>query len=157
MLPKDLLVNRELSWLEFNKRCLSEALRTDVPLFERLKFAAIYFSNLDEFFMVRVGSLTDQSLMDSDKLDDKTGWNAAQQVQHMLEMVHSFEPMAEEMYQSLKTELEQKGIDFVDFKKPGKMEEIIARKYFDTEIKPLLSPQIVDRHHPFPFLRNKEK
>ena len=73
MLPKDLLVNRELSWLEFNKRCLSEALRADVPLFERLKFAAIYFSNLDEFFMVRVGSLTDQSIMDPDKLDDKTG------------------------------------------------------------------------------------
>lgn len=157
MLPKDLLVNRELSWLEFNKRCLSEALRADVPLFERLKFAAIYFSNLDEFFMVRVGSLTDQSIMDPDKLDDKTGWNAAQQVQHMLEMVHSFEPMAEEMYQSLKTELEQKGIDFVDFRKLSKMEEIITRKYFDTEIKPLLSPQIVDRHHPFPFLRNKEK
>lgn len=157
MLPMDLLVNRELSWLQFNKRCLSEALRPDVPLFERLKFAAIYFSNLDEFFMVRVGSLTDQSIMYPDKLDDKTGWNAEQQVQHMLEMVHSFEPMADEMYHSLKTELEQKGIDFVDFKKLSKMEQIIAQKYFDAEIKPLLSPQIVDRHHPFPFLRNKEK
>lgn len=157
MLPMDLLVNRELSWLQFNKRCLSEALRPDVPLFERLKFAAIYFSNLDEFFMVRVGSLTDQSIMYPDKLDDKTGWNAEQQVQHMLEMVHSFELMADEMYHSLKTELEQKGIDFVDFKKLSKMEQIIAQKYFDAEIKPLLSPQIVDRHHPFPFLRNKEK
>lgn len=157
MLPMDLLVNRELSWLQFNKRCLSEALRPDVPLFERLKFAAIYFSNLDEFFMVRVGSLTDQSIMYPDKLDDKTGWNAEQQVQHMLEMVHSFEPMADEMYHSLKTKLEQKGIDFVDFKKLSKMEQIIAQKYFDAEIKPLLSPQIVDRHHPFPFLRNKEK
>ena len=78
MLPRELLVNRELSWLEFNKRVLSEALRADVPLFERIKFAAIYFSNLDEFFMVRVGSLTDQSIMDPDKLDDKTGWNAAE-------------------------------------------------------------------------------
>ncbi|WP_394273681.1 polyphosphate kinase 1 [Butyricicoccus sp.] len=157
MLPKELLVNRELSWLEFNKRVLSEALRADVPLFERLKFAAIYFSNLDEFFMVRVGSLTDQSIMDPNKLDDKTGWNAAEQVAHMLEMVHSFEPMTEEMYTSLVIELKQHSIDFINFKKINKMDEMIAQKYFTDEIKPLLSPQIVDRHHPFPFLRNKEK
>ena len=157
MLPKELLVNRELSWLEFNKRVLSEALRADVPLFERLKFAAIYFSNLDEFFMVRVGSLTDQSIMDPDKLDDKTGWNAAEQVARMLEMVHSFEPMTEEMYTSLVIELKQHSIDFINFKKISNMDEMIAQKYFTEEIKPLLSPQIVDRHHPFPFLRNKEK
>lgn len=157
MLPRELMVNRELSWLEFNKRVLSEALRADVPLFERLKFAGIYFSNLDEFFMVRVGSLTDQSIMDPDKLDDKTGWNAAEQVEHMLEMVRSFEPMTEEMYDSLVVELKQHGIDFIDFKKINKIDEMIAQKYFSDEIKPLLSPQIVDRHHPFPFLRNKEK
>ncbi len=157
MLPRELLVNRELSWLEFNKRVLSEALRADVPLFERIKFAAIYFSNLDEFFMVRVGSLTDQSIMDPDKLDDKTGWNAAEQVSRMLEMVRSFEPMTEEMYTSLVIELKQHGIDFINFKKISKIDEMIAQKYFTEEIKPLLSPQIVDRHHPFPFLHNKEK
>lgn len=157
MLPMHLMVNRELSWLEFNKRCLSEALRQDVPLFERLKFAAIYFSNLDEFFMVRVGSLTDQSIVEPDKLDNKTGWNAAQQVEHMLKMIHSFEPMTEQAYQSLQTECKQHGVDFVDFKKLSQIDEIISRKYFAEEIKPLLSPQIVDRHHPFPFLRNKEK
>ncbi len=157
MLPMHLMVNRELSWLEFNKRCLSEALRQDVPLFERLKFAAIYFSNLDEFFMVRVGSLTDQSIVEPDKLDNKTGWNAAQQVEHMLKMLHSFEPMTEQAYQSLQTEFKQHGVDFVDFKKLSQIDEIISRKYFTEEIKPLLSPQIVDRHHPFPFLRNKEK
>lgn len=157
MLPMELLVNRELSWLEFNKRVLSEAMRTDVPLFERLKFAGIYFSNLDEFFMVRVGSLTDQSIMDPDRLDDKTGWNAAEQVEHMLEMIHSFEPMTEEMYTLLLRDLKQHGIDFVDFSKISSMDEMIAEKYFNEEIKPLLSPQIVDRRHPFPFLRNKEK
>lgn len=157
MLPMQLLVNRELSWLEFNKRVLAEAMRTDVPLFERLKFAAIYFSNLDEFFMVRVGSLTDQSIMEPDKLDDKTGWNAAEQVNHMLEMVRSFEPMTESMYVSLLAELKQHDIDFIDFAKINKMDEMIAQKYFTQEIRPLLSPQIVDRHHPFPFLRNKEK
>lgn len=157
MLPKKLLVNRELSWLEFNKRVLAEAMRTDIPLFERLKFAAIYFSNLDEFFMVRVGSLTDQSIMAPDKLDDKTGWNASEQVKHMLEMVHSFEPMTEDMFSSLCSELKQHGIDFIDFDKINKMDEMIAQKYFSEEIRPLLSPQIVDRHHPFPFLKNKEK
>ena len=157
MLPMHLMVNRELSWLEFNKRCLSEALRQDVPLFERLKFAAIYFSNLDEFFMVRVGSLTDQSMIEPNKLDDKTGWNAAQQVEHMLDMIHSFEPMTEQAYQSLQAEFKQHGIDFIDFRKLSQMDEIISRKYFAEEVKPLLSPQIVDRHHPFPFLRNKEK
>lgn len=157
MLPMHLMVNRELSWLEFNKRCLSEALRQDVPLFERLKFAAIYFSNLDEFFMVRVGSLTDQSMIEPNKLDDKTGWNAAQQVNHMLDMIHSFEPMTEQVYQSLQAEFKQHGIDFIDFRKLSQMDEIISRKYFAEEVKPLLSPQIVDRHHPFPFLRNKEK
>lgn len=157
MLPMHLMVNRELSWLEFNKRCLSEALRQDVPLFERLKFAAIYFSNLDEFFMVRVGSLTDQSMIEPNKLDDKTGWNAAQQVNHMLDMIHSFEPMTEQAYQSLQEEFKQHGIDFIDFRKLSQMDEVISRKYFAEEVKPLLSPQIVDRHHPFPFLRNKEK
>lgn len=157
MLPMHLMVNRELSWLEFNKRCLSEALRQDVPLFERLKFAAIYFSNLDEFFMVRVGSLTDQSMIEPNKLDDKTGWNAAQQVEHMLDMIHSFESMTEQAYQSLQAEFKQHGIDFIDFRKLSQMDEIISRKYFAEEVKPLLSPQIVDRHHPFPFLRNKEK
>lgn len=157
MLPRELLVNRELSWLEFNKRVLSEALRADVPLFERLKFAAIYFSNLDEFFMVRVGSLSDQHIMTPDKLDDKTGWNAQEQIAHMLEKIHSFEPMTEEMFTSLVAELKQYNIDFVSFDKINKMDEMIAQKYFSEEIKPLLSPQIVDRHHPFPFLRNKEK
>lgn len=126
-------------------------------LFERLKFAAIYFSNLDEFFMVRVGSLTDQSMIEPNKLDDKTGWNAAQQVEHMLDMIHSFEPMTEQAYQSLQAEFKQHGIDFIDFRKLSQMDEIISRKYFAEEVKPLLSPQIVDRHHPFPFLRNKEK
>lgn len=157
MLPRELLVNRELSWLEFNKRVLSEAMRTDVPLFERLNFAAIYYSNLDEFFMVRVGSLTDQSIMAPKKLDDKTGWNARQQIQHMLDMVRSFEPMAQTMYTSILAELKQHNIDFISFKKINKLNEMIAQKCFTEEIKPLLSPQIVDRHHPFPFLRDKEK
>ncbi|MGN1015212.1 MAG: polyphosphate kinase 1 [Butyricicoccus sp.] len=157
MLPRELLVNRELSWLEFNKRVLNEALRQDVPLLERLKFAAIYFSNLDEFFMVRVGSLTDQSIVKPTKLDDKTGWTAAEQVRQILKTLHSYRSLTEEMFQTLKTELKTCGVDFVKFKKIKKSEEKFAEKYFANEIAPFLSPQIVDRHHPFPFLRNKEK
>ena len=83
MLPKELLVNRELSWLEFNKRVLSEALRADVPLFERLKFAAIYFSNLDEFFMVRVGSLQERANLmrgKKEKRENKTNMTAEEQL-----------------------------------------------------------------------------
>lgn len=158
MLPKEILVNRELSWLEFNKRVLNEALRGDVPLFERLKFAAIYFSNLDEFFMVRVGSLTDQSIAEPNRLDDKTGWTAAQQVQQILKTLHSYRSITEEMFLTLKIELKAQGVDFVNLDgKIKKAEEKFAEKYFTNEIAPLLSPQIVDRHHPFPFLRNKEK
>lgn len=157
MLSKELLVNRELSWLEFNKRVLSEAMRPDVPLLERLKFAAIYFSNLDEFFMVRVGSLTAQSISNPKKTDDKTGWTAAQQVKQILKTLHSYAPTTEEMFKSLKAEFKENGVDFVNFKKIKKIEEQFAEKYFSGEIAPFLSPQIVDRHHPFPFLRNKEK
>lgn len=157
MLPKELLVNRELSWLEFNKRVLYEALRADVPLFERLKFAAIYSSNLDEFFMVRVGSLTDQSLTEPKRLDDMTGWTAAQQLHHILKTLHSYRPLTEEMFLTLKLELKANGIDFVNFQKIKKREERFAEKYFSGEIAPFLSPQMVDHHHPFPFLQNKEK
>ena len=157
MLPKKLMVNRELSWLEFNKRVLSEALREDLPLFERLKFAAIYFSNLDEFFMVRVGTLTDQSIMSPDKVDDKTGWSANQQLHHVLKTLHSYGPLTEEMFASLKSALRAQGIDFVDLRKMKKQEERFAQKYFSGEIEPFLSPQFVDRRHSFPFLNNKEK
>ena len=89
-LPQSLFINRELSWLEFNKRVLEEAADPLVPLLERLKFLAIYFSNLDEFFMVRVGSLIDQNLVEPDKLDDKTGWTAKQQIGQIFEKVRSF-------------------------------------------------------------------
>ena len=79
-----IFVNRELSWMEFNLRVLSESLNPKIPLMERLKFLSIYFSNLDEFFMVRVGSLHDQSIVEPDKLDDKTGLNAADQIDAIL-------------------------------------------------------------------------
>lgn len=92
--PK-IFVNRELSWMEFNLRVLSESLNPKIPLMERLKFLSIYFSNLDEFFMVRVGSLHDQSIVEPDKLDDKTGLNAADQIDAILNKANQINPIAQ--------------------------------------------------------------
>ena len=155
--PQKLFVNRELSWLEFNKRVLLESLDESVPLLERLKFAAIYASNLDEFFMVRVGTLSDQSLVEPEKLDDKTGMTADEQIAAVFERVRSYLPLCKQSYDTLRRQLRLADVDILHFKKMSKVEELIVQKIFDEEIKPLLSPQIVDRHHPFPFLKNKEQ
>lgn len=155
--PKGIFVNRELSWLEFNKRVLYQSLDESVPLMERLKFLAIYFSNLDEFFMVRVGSLTDQSIIEPELLDDKTGFNAAEQINAILKEVRQITPIAEEAYQSICQHLVLNDVDIIDVHKLSKMEEVMVHQHFNEEIKPLLSPQVVDRHHPFPFLKNKEQ
>lgn len=156
-LPQSLFINRELSWLEFNKRVLEEAADPLVPLLERLKFLAIYFSNLDEFFMVRVGSLIDQNLVEPDKLDDKTGWTAKQQIGQIFEKVRSFSSLCVKYYGAILKELRGQGVDIVDFSHLSKVEELVLQKRFHEEIRPLLSPQVIDRHHPFPFLNNKEQ
>lgn len=156
-LPLSLFVNRELSWLEFNKRVLEESADKSVPLLERLKFLAIYFSNLDEFFMVRVGSLLDQQLVNPKKKDDKTGWNAEEQIRHIFEKVRVYSGLCHSYYAAVLDELRDNGIDILDCGKLSKVETLILEKRFHEEIAPLLSPQIIDRHHPFPFLNNKEQ
>lgn len=152
-----IFVNRELSWLEFNRRVLSESLNPKIPLMERLKFLSIYFSNLDEFFMVRVGSLHDQSIIEPNKLDDKTGLNAAGQINAILKKVAEINPIAERAWESIKQQLRAQDIDLMDTQHLNKLDEQIVQKYFAENIRPLLSPQIVDRQHPFPFLKNKEQ
>ncbi|MEF2561780.1 MAG: polyphosphate kinase 1 [Negativibacillus sp.] len=152
-----IFVNRELSWLEFNRRVLSESLNPKIPLMERLKFLSIYFSNLDEFFMVRVGSLHDQSIIEPNKLDDKTGLNAAGQIDAILKKVAEINPIAERAWESIKQQLRAQDIDLVDTLHLNKLDEQIVQKYFTENIRPLLSPQIIDRQHPFPFLKNKEQ
>ncbi|MCI6348017.1 MAG: polyphosphate kinase 1 [Negativibacillus massiliensis] len=153
--PK-IFVNRELSWMEFNLRVLSESLNPKIPLMERLKFLSIYFSNLDEFFMVRVGSLHDQSIVEPDKLDDKTGLNAADQIDAILNKVNQINPIAQKAWESICLELRNQDIDILDLHHLSKLDEQIVQKYFSEEMRPLLSPQIIDRQHPFPFLKNKE-
>lgn len=151
-----LYVNRELSWLEFNRRVLFEAKYKEVPLMERLKFIAIYFSNLDEFFMVRVGSLTDLKELQPDKIDDKTGWTPAQQLDSIYKRVRELEKEAEKVYSNIVAELKANNIDILNVDKLNKVEELLAEKHFKEAIYPLLSPQIIDKSHPFPFLKNKE-
>ena len=152
-----IFVNRELSWLEFNRRVLSESLNPKIPLMERLKFLSIYFSNLDEFFMVRVGSLHDQSIVEPNKLDDKTGLNAAGQIDAILKKVAEINPIAERAWESIKQQMRAQDIDLMDTQHLNKLDEQIVQKYFAENIRHLLSPQIIDRQHPFPFLKNKEQ
>ncbi len=152
---QELFLNRELSWLEFNRRVLSESMSLNVPLLERLKFAAIYFSNLDEFFMVRIGSLTDQSHLEPNKRDDKTGMTAAEQMDAAFARVAGIAPLAEESYGLIREELRQVGVDLLDCTRLTRTEDAVVAHLFREEVRPLLSPQVVDKHHPFPFLVNQ--
>lgn len=148
--------NRELSWLKFNMRVLEEATDADVPLCERLLFSSIYQSNLDEFFMIRVGSLYDRTLVNDSSPENKTGMTPAQQLHAIYARVKELTPLRDEAYASTIKELASAGVEHVSFDSLSKKEEEYIRVYFNTEIRPLISPQVVDKRHPFPFLKNKD-
>ena len=152
----DLFVSRELSWLEFNRRVLLESAEKSSALLERLKFISIYFSNLDEFFMVRVGSLSDQAHAAPEKRDEKTGMTAADQIAASFRKVRELRKTAKACWQSVLEEATRRGIDFVDPEKASARENELISRWFKESIRLLLSPLVVDRHHPFPFLRNCE-
>lgn len=151
----NLFINRELSWLEFNKRVLYQALDEDTPLLEKLGFLSIYGNNLDEFFMVRIGSLSDQMIAIPNKIDEKTGDNAAQQIEKVDQWLVDHDKEVEKVIKKVLSQLSRTGIHFVNFKNLDKVDQLLTKKYFNNEIKPLLSAQIIDPHHPFPFLKNK--
>ncbi|NLW28999.1 MAG: polyphosphate kinase 1 [Erysipelothrix sp.] len=151
----NLFINLELSWLEFNKRVLYQALDEDTPLLEKLGFLSIYGNNLDEFFMVRIGSLSDQMIAIPNKIDEKTGDNAAQQIEKVEQWLFDHDKEVEKVIKKVLSQLSQTGIHFVNFKNLDKVDQLLTKKYFNNEIKPLLSAQIIDPHHPFPFLKNK--
>lgn len=153
---QQIYMNRELSWLKFNERVLEEAESRQTPLCERLSFASIYQSNLDEFFMVRVGSLVDQKTLTPQMRDSKTNMTPAEQLRAVLERVHRLNARRDAVYAELMEKLEEQGIRLVDFRKIGRRQSEILEKYFDSEIAPLISPSIVGRRQPFPFLRNKD-
>lgn len=151
-----IFINRELSWLDFDSRVLALAKEKSVPLGERLKFAAIFSSNMDEFFMVRVGSLYDQTLLKNNKLDIVTHMTASEQIAAITPRVAELQAKCDKYWQHLVAALSEKGYQKVDFSKLDKQQEHFWKAYFQREIFPILSPQIVDQRHPFPFLRNKE-
>lgn len=152
----DVFMNRELSWLKFNERVLEEAEDENTPLCERLSFVSIYQSNLDEFFMVRVGSLVDQDDVSPKMRENKTHMTAKEQIDAVIARVHELNGRRDAVYARLMEKLEEQGVRLVDFRKIGRQESERLERYFDSEIAPLISPSIVGRRQPFPFLRNKD-
>ena len=149
-------MNRELSWLKFNERVLEEAENKKVPLCERLTFASIYQSNLDEFFRVRVGSLVDQMLLGGKIRDNKTKMTAKEQIEAVLHQVMKLNRRKDAVYDAIMGQLEDYGVRLVDFRKISKKEREYLEKYFLNEIAPVISPTIVGKRQPFPFLKNNE-
>ena len=153
---QDIFINRELSWLAFNRRVLDLAKEKSVPIGEQLKFAAIYASNLDEFFMVRVGSLYDRTLLKLTEAENKTGMTPYEQLQAIMPKVAELQAHCDKIVIKLTENLQKLGYQKVNFDKLNKEESHFWKKYFLGEFFPVLSPQVIDRRHPFPFLRNNE-
>lgn len=158
-MKKDILKytqNRELSWLKFNQRVLEEAQDPSVPLLERMKFVAIFTSNLDEFFMIRVGSLFDMAATDPRTVDARSGMTPAQQLDKIYEAVAPLYKERDKTYAEIKKQLHPYGVCGLDYKELEQSEKKYVKKYFKEQVLPILSPQIVDAGHPFPHLLNKE-
>lgn len=149
-------MNRELSWLKFNERVLEEAENQEVPLCERLTFASIYQSNLDEFFMVRVGSLYDQTLLDKKICENKTGMTSQEQIDAILKQTKLINKRKEAVYEELMARVAEQGIRILRFNELDEDGAHYLEGYFKSEIAPLISPTVIGRRQPFPFLKNKE-
>lgn len=148
--------NRELSWLKFNNRVLNQAKDANVPIGEQLSFVSIFQSNLDEFFMVRMGSLYDTMLLDPTIKDNKTGMTAQQQFRACLKRVEYLNTKKDRIYFQIMKELEKDGWKINRFDELNNKDKKYFEKYFDREILPLISPQVISKRQPFPFLNNKE-
>ncbi len=149
-------MNRELSWLKFNERVLEEAENPEVPLCERMTFISIYQSNLDEFFMVRVGSLQDQMLVNRKIKDNKTHMTSEEQIKAILKEVKRLNRRKDKAYKKLMGKVAGYGIRLIDFTTAEPDEKKYLEQYFSREIVPLSSPTVVGKRQPFPFLKNKE-
>lgn len=148
--------NRELSWLKFNERVLDEAASHHVPLCERMAFFSIFQSNLDEFFMVRVGALYDQMLADNHARENKTWMTSEEQLQAIFEKTRIISQRKDHIYKQYMEELEEQGVELLSFSDMLPEDKVYLEKYFEESIPPLLSPQVIGKKQPFPFLKNKE-
>ena len=159
MNEENIFINRELSWLDFNRRVLVLGKDKNVPLAEQVKFLAIYGSNLDEFFMVRVGSLQERANLmrgKKEKRENKTNMTSEEQLTAIMPKTAQLQEDCDKYYARALENLAACGYQKVDFDHLSKEEEHFWKKYFQSELFPILSPQVVDNRHPFPFLRNKE-
>ena len=147
--------NRELSWLEFNARVLAEAEDETGPLLERFKFLAIFTSNLDEFFMIRVGSLTDMAALEPNRRDTKSGLTAEEQLSRIYAAVEPLYARRDAAFRDVDARLAQEDLCRTSMDELDSSERKYIKRYFNTMIAPVLSPQVVDSHHPFPHLEGK--
>lgn len=151
------LANRELSWLKFNERVLEEAADKLVPLCERMSFLSIFQSNLDEFFMVRVGSLYDQMLVDKMARENKTGMTSREQLEAVFEATRILSERKDLVYREYMKQLqEEQEVEWVSFANILPEDKQYLEQYFENTLLPLLSPQVIGKKQPFPFLKNKE-
>lgn len=148
--------NRELSWLKFNERVLDEAASHHVPLCERMAFFSIFQSNLDEFFMVRVGALYDQMLADNHARENKTWMTSEEQLQAIFKKTRIISQRKDHIYKQYMEKLEEQGVELLSFSDMLPEDKVYLEKYFEESILPLLSPQVIGKKQPFPFLKNKE-
>lgn len=146
--------NRELSWLQFDQRVLEEANDKSVPLLERLRFFFIFDTNLEEFFMVRVGSLTDFKNLKKKPVDNKSGMTSDEQIDAILKECIDLYRKKDQVYNQLVDDLKVNGINLLKVSELSEKDKKYVEYYFNTKIEPILNFQIVDRVHPFPRLPN---
>ncbi|MDD7408787.1 MAG: polyphosphate kinase 1 [Anaerovoracaceae bacterium] len=147
--------NRELSWLKFNDRVLDEGADESVPLFERLKFISIFQSNLDEFFMVRVGSLETLHLAGNNERENKGHMTTDEQLKAVFKACVPLVEKRDMLYHSVSQKLRMHGIYQLDMDELADIEKEYLDNWFASMLEPVISPQIIDSHHPFPHLLNK--
>ena len=150
------LENRELSWLRFNERVLEEAEDERVPRCERLSFLSIFQSNLDEFFMVRIGSLHDQMLLDKESRENKTHLTPGEQIDACLERIRELCHRRDRTYAALLERLHEQGVSIVNFREISEESSSYLREMFRREFLPLMATYIVGKKQSFPFLKNKD-
>ena len=146
--------NREISWLRFDDRCLSEARDPDVPILERMKFVSIFSSNLDEFFSVRVGSITDAKRMKNPRIDNKSGMSPEEQLKKIYSYANKLCNRREDIFRELRRNLKREGIFDLTLEECTKEDRTWLKKFFRTVVAPVLGAQIVDSRHPLPALQS---
>lgn len=147
--------DRELSWLRFNERVLEEARDESVPLFERLKFASIFTSNLDEFFMIRVGSIYDMTLSKQSHVDSKSGMTPSEQLEAIFKAMPALYKQRDKTVATINSRLRSCNICCLSPSELDGKEKKQAEQWFRDSIYPVLSPMVINGHHPFPHLPSK--